>query len=131
MTTTPNYKVAIVGSRDYPDMQVVESFVENLYQGRTERGIEYIIISGGARGVDTVAQNTAIRLGMKVEIFPADWENEGKKAGYLRNIKIVEAADYIVAFWDTKSKGTKHTIDLAKKMGKPCLVFESKEEKKE
>ena len=56
-------------------------------------------------------------------IYPADWLNLGKRAGYVRNTDIVKNSDMIIAFWDGKSKGTKHTIGLAQKMGKECKII--------
>jgi hypothetical protein len=56
------------------------------------------------------------------ECYPALWDVYGKSAGYRRNADIVKAADRIVAFWDGKSSGTKHTIKLAKQAGKPVEI---------
>lgn len=111
-------KVAIVGSRDYPDLQAVIDYVMALPEHDK-------VISGGARGVDTVAVETALkyRYDLDVEVFPALWEFHGKKAGMMRNIDIVNAADRVVAFWDGKSSGTGHTIRLARKAGKPVEVI--------
>ncbi len=52
-----------------------------------------------------------------------DWLNLGKRAGYVRNTDIVKNSDMIIAFWDGNSKGTKHTIGLAQKMGKECKII--------
>lgn len=104
-------KVAIVGSRDYPNMRAVREYVASLPR-------DTVIVSGGARGVDSVAVEEAKRLGMPTEVHPADWNTHGKAAGFIRNADIVAAADEVVAFWDGESRGTKHTIDLAKKAGK-------------
>lgn len=81
-----------------------------------------VVISGGARGVDTVAVDTAKALGIPTMVFPAEWDKHGKKAGYMRNELIVAAADMVVAFHDGTSKGTQHSIDIAKRMGKTCEV---------
>lgn len=97
--------VAIVGSRDYPDMQQVRDFVNKLPQGFT-------IVSGGARGVDRVAAEAARQRGMNVIEFIPDW-SQGKGAGMARNAEIVAHADAVIAFWDGKSRGTKNTIDRA------------------
>lgn len=56
-------------------------------------------------------------------VFKADWETFGNAAGYMRNVGIVNASDEVFAFWDFKSPGTKHTIDITKKAGKPCYVY--------
>lgn len=108
-------KIAIVGSREFPDMDLVREFVRSLPE-------DTIIISGGARGVDRVAEEEAKKLAMITEIYPADWQQYGKRAGFLRNKQIVEAADMVQAFWDGKSKGTAHSIRLAKEAGKPVQI---------
>lgn len=111
-------KVAIVGSRDYPDMEQVVDFVFQLPDG-TE------VVSGGARGVDSWAADTAksTLLDLEVRVFPADWNRHGKSAGYIRNQQIVDYADCVVAFWDGKSRGTAHTIKLAREADKLKAVF--------
>lgn len=109
-------KIAVVGSRDYPHLDEVRQFV--FEQERTT-----CIVSGGARGVDRAALDEAARLGMPVENYLPDWTRYGRSAGYRRNEEIVAAADEVVAFWDGVSKGTKHTIDLATRAGKPVRIF--------
>lgn len=116
-------KVAIVGSREYARMDKVCDFVRSLPAGTT-------VVSGGARGVDSVAEEIAIRCGLDVVVFRADWNGLGKRAGFARNKTIVEAADRVVAFWDGVSRGTAHTINLARKVGKPVEVIISTERPK-
>jgi hypothetical protein len=111
-------RVAIVGSRDYPGLP--DEVVQYVYKRLEE---DDIVISGGARGVDTSAANAANARGLKVVVHPAKWDEFGKSAGYKRNVTIVEDCDRLVAFWDGTSKGTKHSIDLAHKLGKPVEVF--------
>lgn len=105
-------KVAIVGSRDFSDLALVREYISGLHPYDQ-------VVSGGARGVDLYAEQCAIFFGLDVVSFPADWEKHGKSAGFIRNKQIVDYADRIVAFWDGKSRGTAHTIDLARKAGKP------------
>ncbi len=119
-------RIAIVGSRDYPDLEQVRAYVRTL-----PRDTE--IVSGGARGVDSVAVEEAKRLGMSVKVFPAQWQYEDengnmiydKTAGMKRNAQIVEYADKVVAFWHNKSRGTGDTIARARKAGKGVEVFEN------
>lgn len=101
--------IAIVGSREYDDMNAVYDYVAAL----SEENEDHVIVSGGARGVDTTAQQAAEDHGMGFMLFPADWKTYGKGAGMKRNRDIVLTADRVVAFWDGESKGTKNTIDLA------------------
>jgi len=113
----PETKIAVIGSRNYPRMDLVAHFVFGLSGSVT-------IISGGAHGVDSVAENVARDRNMKLIIFPAEWQRYGKRAGFIRNQLIVEAADKVYAFWDGTSRGTKLTIDIAKRKGKFCVVVD-------
>ena len=81
------------------------------------------IVSGAARGADQLGEQYAKLVGYEVSKFPADWDGLGKRAGYVRNDEMakyaMENSNYgvLIAFWDGKSKGTKHMIDLAEKNG--------------
>lgn len=80
-------------------------------------------VSGTAKGADVLGERFAHMWGYDVVRFPADWGGLGRKSGYVRNAKMAEYAmadrnyGVLIAFWDGKSKGTKHMIDLAKKSG--------------
>lgn len=108
-------KIAIVGSREYPNLNQVVKYVESLPKD-TE------IISGGARGVDKIAEVTAKRLGLRTSIFLADWD-KGLCAGFQRNWDIVRACDILVAFWDGKSRGTEHSISIGKALHKDVVIY--------
>lgn len=77
---------------------------------------------GLARGADTLGTHYARERGIQVLEFPADWERLGRRAGMVRNLQMLEAADAVVAFWDGQSRGTAHTIGEAKKRGLPLRV---------
>lgn len=110
--------VAIVGSRDWPEDQkfVIENFVNSL-------PMDAVVVSGQAAGVDTWAEDAAKALGLKFLPFPADWKQFGRRAGYLRNVQIVEACTEVTAFWAGESPGTQHTINIARQKKKPCEVI--------
>ena len=105
------YRIAIIGSRDFNNYNYVESKVKELMP---KEDLEFIIVSGGARGVDTLAEQFADKYNYAKEIYRAKWHSHGKCAGYLRNHDIVRHADMVIAFWNGISKGTKHTINIAK-----------------
>lgn len=109
-------KVAIVGSRSFQPIWLVRQFIDTLSPGTW-------IVSGGAAGVDSEAAYYALNRRLPTLIFPADWERYGNSAGYRRNNQIIGAADRVVAFWDGKSKGTKHSIDMAKSAEKPLTII--------
>lgn len=112
-------KVAIIGSRNLynVDIEFIEEYIE---QHVGVRNIT-LIISGGAVGIDMLAEEYAESYGIPTKIFYPDYEEHGGSAPIRRNIEIVDMADTVVAFWDKKSKGTKFVIDYAKKRGKKLV----------
>lgn len=109
-------RVAIVGSRAYPAPERVEAYVRRLPAGT-------VVVSGGAPGVDRTAEAAARARGLEVRVHLPDWKRLGKAAGYARNQTIVDDANRVVAFWDGVSRGTMHTIGLARRAGKKVVVF--------
>jgi len=108
-------KVAIVGSRSYARLERVRESVRSLPS-------HTIVVSGGARGVDRTAAETARTCGLQVIEFLPDWNRYGKSAGFRRNEQIVSEAERVVAFWDGRSRGTQHSIQLARDLGKPVEI---------
>lgn len=110
--------IAIVGSRDFKNFDFLEKTILDNYK------IENIteIISGGAKGADTLAEQFAIKYSIPMSIFTPDWDLYGKSAGYKRNILIIDMSDEVIAFWDGISKGTKLSIDLANKAKKKLMI---------
>ena len=107
------YKVIVAGSREFTDYEKLRTTLDRLLSRYEISEIE--IVSGGARGADTLGERYAEEKGCPVHVFPADWEQFGKAAGYRRNVQMAEYADACVAFWDGKSRGTKHMIDISKR----------------
>ena len=116
MKIKPGQKVAIVGSRNYPKLLAVSSLVRSLPDS-------CVVVSGGARGVDRVAEAAAKERGLKTLVFSAEWNKYGRGAGMRRNKDIIRSADVVVAFWDGFSSGTEHSINLAKKLHKPVEII--------
>jgi hypothetical protein len=113
-------KMAIVGGRDFNDYELLEEVMESVCEFY-EVSSPYII-SGGAKGADACAKVYAKDHGFEYQEYPADWEGLGRSAGFARNLRMADAADVVVAFWDKESKGTKHMIDQSLKKGKDVLV---------
>ena len=107
-------RIAVIGSR------TVESIDFSLV-GATDGDV---IVSGGAKGVDSLAAEAALAGGLPVTVFVPDYEKYGRAAPHVRNRKIVENCDRLVAFWDGMSRGTASTIALARRQGKPVSVIE-------
>lgn len=112
-------KVAIVGSRSFNNYDMLyEEIMKSVNISKITE-----IISGGANGADKLAEKFAIHKNIKMSIFKPDW-SLGRVAGMIRNKTIVENADVVFAFWDGSSKGTKNSIDHAKRMKKRLFIIE-------
>ena len=107
-------KVAVIGSRTFKDK-------ERLFAVLSSNNITHII-SGGAIGADTIAEQWAAANNIPVTIYKPDWEKFGKSAGFIRNYDIIKDAEMIIAFWDGESKGTEHSLKYANKIGKKIVV---------
>ena len=108
----------IAGGRYFNDYKLLSWKVEKLCGGKTISKI----ISGGARGADSLGEKYAVEKGIPIERFIPDWDGDGKKAGMLRNLDMADCATHLIAFWDGKSKGTLHMIKEMKRLGKPVRV---------
>lgn len=106
-------KVAVIGSRGLR----VDNLEKYLPKETTE------IVSGGARGIDTRAREYAVKNKIKLTEFLPEYEKYGRSAPLKRNLLIIDYADYVLAFWDGKSHGTKYVIDNCKKKNKPVRVL--------
>lgn len=82
-----------------------------------------VIISGGAKGIDTLAEIYAEQHNIEKIIMKPNYKKFGKFAPLKRNEEMVDIADRIVIFWDGKSKGTRYTLKYALKSGKPIQVI--------
>ena len=81
------------------------------------------VISGGATGIDTLAEQCANENNLDFCANLPQYEvYGGKYAPIERDKDMVNAADKVVAFWDGQSKGTLFTIRYAKEMGVPVVV---------
>ena len=107
-------RVAVIGSRGLH----VDHLEDYLPEGVTE------IVSGGAKGIDTCAKDYALRHGLKLTEFLPEYEKYGRGAPLRRNITIIEYADFVLAFWDGSSRGTKFVIDNCKKRNIPVAVYQ-------
>lgn len=135
-------RIIIAGGRDfYKYDYLVRSVFDvlsdlgarNAYSGlgKFEAGAQHKVefISGTAAGADTLGERLVLEQNWQVYRFPADWNTYGKSAGYIRNEQMAKFAvsdnsyGVLIAFWNGKSRGTKHMIDLAKKHGLEVYIF--------
>ena len=106
-------KVAVIGSRTL----FVNDLENYLPPGVTE------LVSGGARGIDSCAEEYAEKAGLPIRVFLPNYEENGRQAPLLRNLEIIDYADRILAFWDGESPGTAFVIREAERRGKPIEVI--------
>lgn len=128
--------ISVTGSRTWPATQEeweVLDDSEKLEQiGLTTRLVkEFIdklpddatVVSGGAKGIDTIAVASAKERGLETVEFPAEWDKYGKGAGFRRNKQIALRADECLVFWDGASPGTKNFIRHAFDLRKPLYII--------
>lgn len=106
-------KIIIAGSREFSDYELLKNKMNEFTVGL--KGIT--VVSGGAKGADKLGERWAREHGHDCYVYKADWIQYGKSAGFIRNKAMIEVGDMVVAFWDGKSPGTLHTIELARKNG--------------
>jgi len=105
-------KIAVVGSRNIT-VSDIGKYIPECDE----------IISGGAKGVDSSVAEYAKACGIKLTLFLPEYRRYGRAAPILRNKRIVDAADRVIAFWDGSSRGTLSVIKYAEKAGKECRVI--------
>lgn len=85
------------------------------------------LVSGHAKGADTLAEMYAAEKGIPIKVFPAEWTKYGKAAGPIRNRAMLDYAKeqtpVVAAFWNGESRGTGNMIKQAKKAGVECHIF--------
>ncbi len=108
-------RVAVIGSRT---LTVTEEQLDKMLPAGTSE-----IISGGAVGIDTAAELYADAHKLSKHIILPDYKFYGKKAPTVRDMRIVQLADIVIAIWDGSSSGTAFSIKYARELGKPVKVF--------
>lgn len=109
-------RIAIIGSRGFNNYTLLQSTLEKYKDKIT------VVVSGGARGADTLGEQWAKENDKDTDIYLPDWDKHGKGAGFIRNTKIVKNSDGVIAFWDGKSRGTQHSFELCEKFNKPIKI---------
>ena len=80
------------------------------------------VVTGGAHGIDTVAEHWAKANNIEWVCYLPQWEIYGKRAGMLRNKDMIDFADVLISFWDGQSPGTKQAIEYAIEIGRPHYI---------
>lgn len=127
----PDLRVLVCGGRDFNNKGLLFATLDT-YLGLYLAHNNIILVSGHAKGADSLVEEYAIARGYRCEIYPAEWDNlnvphcrikhrydgtlYNALAGFNRNKEMLKVSDKVVAFWDGVSRGTKNTIDTAKSM---------------
>lgn len=119
-------RLIVAGSRGFSNYALMKLYLDSYLKDKNKADLE--IISGTARGADTYGSIYAEDNGIKLVEMPAEWERLGRTAGYIRNeamAKYAAGADGVLfAFWDRRSRGTKHMIDMAKEYNLEVHIIE-------
>ena len=137
-TTTTNFNSSyficlVAGSRSFNDYELLSQTLDNLLSNQPK----VAIVSGGARGADSLAERYAKERNLPLKVFTADWNRFGKSAGYKRNRQMHEFIAKFqnrgcVCFWDGESKGTQHNFKLCDEFKNPLRIkLFDKEDSKE
>ena len=116
-------KIIIAGGRDFNDYDLLKKEVSG-FISILKPGTKIQIISGGAKGVDTLGERFAQENDLEVVLFPAEWKKYGRAAGPKRNAQMAEYATHLLSFWNGESKGTKSMITLARKKGLDVKIID-------
>lgn len=111
-------RILVCGSRTWTDGNAIRSRLKCC-------GPPGVVITGGARGADQLAETIARSLGFQVETYPADWRGKGRRAGIIRNLEMLNTnPNLVLAFHQNGSRGTQHTIDEARHRGIRLWIVE-------
>lgn len=114
-------KVIIAGSREgvsYLDtLRAIKAFIER-------HGEISEVVSGTARGADQYGEAWARSCGIPVKRFPANWDEEGKQAGYRRNVRMALYADGCIVVHNGFSRGSKHMLKIAQERKMPTIYWD-------
>lgn len=114
-------KLIIAGGRDFNDEALMRDRLQEMAnQQIIDETTE--LVCGMTKGADIMGQHLFKQNGMTVHEFIPDWDGLGKRAGFVRNAEMGDAADLALIFWDGQSRGTKHMIEYMEKLGKPVYL---------
>lgn len=113
----------IAGTRTFNDYPLLEYEVKKfIVENKLKPPLS--IVCGMAQGADLLGKKFGEKYKIPIIEMPANWDKYGKSAGYIRNEEMAKISQYCICFWDRKSLGTKHMIDLAKEYNLILKVVE-------
>ena len=119
-----SYKVIVAGERDFDNYEFLKEKLDETFESLGDLDAHPIeIISGMADGADTLGIKYAKEHKLTMVLYPAHWKKYPRMGGILRNMNMLVTATHLVAFWDGKSHGTQHMIEIAKEKGIPVWIY--------
>ncbi len=115
----------VAGCRDFADYSFAKEKID-VCISKIKNEYKLIFVSGGCKGTDMLGERYAKENGYEIERYIADWDRYGKSAGPKRNKEMAEISDFVICFWDGKSRGTESMINYAKAKGKPVKIIKIK-----
>lgn len=108
-------KIAVIGGREFTDEKLMNRILTDFVKPEDE------IISGGAKGADSMAEKWSKEHNIKFQAFKPEANQEYYFAK--RNSEVADACDILIAFPDKNSHGTYHTVGLAIGYKKRVIVI--------
>lgn len=119
--------MTVTGSRSIEDVKFIFECLDDFLLLYSLDPSKLVLNSGHARGVDLIAESWAKeRELLDIRTFLPEWKTLGKKAGMVRNVKMIDLSSHVCAIWDGQSTGTKGAIDYAKSRNKLYKVYDYK-----
>lgn len=114
-------RIVVAGCRNYDNYAQAKDYIDNcIKEIRKEHAL--VFLSGGCNGADLLGERYAKENGFGIERYAANWQKYGKGAGPKRNLLMAKDCDYVICFWDGKSKGTASMISYARRFQKPLRI---------
>lgn len=112
------FKVIIAGGRNFNNFPLLRTKMDEFLVNKIKTH-QIVIVSGGARGADTLGEKYGKLKGFKIIRIKANWNKHGKAAGFVRNKEMLDIANGVVCCWDKVSKGTGHLVKITKQTSTP------------
>lgn len=114
------FKLVVAGSRSFQNFKEADKILMSVLRNRFSEGVT--IVSGGARGADTIGEMFALKHKLEIERYIPDWDKYGKAAGFRRNKQMAENSNATILFWDGESKGTLDMHSRTLEFNNPLIV---------
>jgi hypothetical protein len=118
-------RILVTGSRAWIDEETIRHVLIAESHRLCVRAVDVIVVHGGARGADAIADRLAREYGCQVEVVQADWGRYGRAAGPIRNAEMVSRGAVVcLGFPIGISRGTRHCLAMAEAAGIHTVVTE-------